>query len=290
MRTSLPSAPAAQPARRVDFGAVLSVLLLAFGAIGILLPFLWMFATSLRSQAHAYDLPPSFLPTEFVWENYAKAIFGDVPLLLNLANSAAIAIAVTLVQILIAPLAGYAFARFRFPGRDAIFVVLLTGLMVPIQVTIIPLFVIIRQLGLVNTILSVVLVTVTNVLGVFLMRQFFLGVPQEIFDASRVDGAGWWATYRHIALPMVKNAVSTLGVVVFLASWNAYYAPSILLTRLETTTLPVGIAAMAATTGAGPTVPVLMAATTIAIVPALTVFLIAQRWIIQSLTSSAVKG
>ncbi|MCA0322407.1 MAG: carbohydrate ABC transporter permease [Actinobacteria bacterium] len=277
------------PRRRLAIGEVVAVTILVIGAIGMVAPFLWMFTTSLRTSTKAYDLPPQWLPTEFKWENYAEAVNGPVPILKNMANSAVIAIAVSIGMIITAPMAGYAFARLRFPGRDSLFVALLASLMVPIQVTVIPLFLLMRTLGLVNNPLSLILPGLTGAFGVFLMRQFFLGLPEEILEAARLDGCGPFTAYRLVALPLVKNGVSTLGVITFLGSWNAYFAPSIFLNDVDTATLPLALVLMLGPYGAG-NMSAVMAATTIAILPALIVFLIAQRWIIASLTQSGVKG
>jgi multiple sugar transport system permease protein len=270
-------------------GKVVAVAILILGAVGMLAPFLWMFTTSLRTSTRAYDLPPQWFPTEFVWSNYRDAVTGPVPILRNMWNSALIAIAVSIGMIITAPLAGYAFARLRFPGREFLFVTLLASLMVPIQVTIIPLFLIMRTFGLIDNPLSLILPGLTGALGVFLMRQFFLGLPEEILEAARLDGCGPWKTYRLVALPLAKNGVSTLGVITFLASWNAYFAPSIFLNSTETATLPPALVLMLGPYGAG-NIAAVMAATAIAILPALVVFLVAQRWIIESLTQGGVKG
>lgn len=274
---------------RPSVGQVVSVAVLVVGAIGMVAPFLWMVSTSLLSSARAYDLPPHWLPDQFRIGNYGQAVSGPVPILRNMFNSAVIAIAVSLGMIVTAPMAGYAFARLRFPGRNALFVSLLASLMVPIQVTIIPLFLIMRNLGLINNPLSLILPGLTGALGVFLMRQFFLGLPEEILEAAKLDGAGPFTTYRLVALPLARNGVSTLGVITFLASWNSYFAPSIFLNNVETATLPLGLVLMLGPYGAG-NLAAVMAATTIAVAPALLVFLVAQRWIIESLTQSAVKG
>ncbi len=281
--------PTRQASREPVIGKTISVALLIIGAVGMIAPFLWMFTTSLRDAAQAYDLPPQWLPTEWDWTNYAGAVSGPVPILKNMLNSAIIAIAVSIGMIITAPMAGYAFARLQFPGKNSIFVGLLSSLMVPAQVTIIPLFLLMRTFGLLDNPLSLILPGITGALGVFLLRQFFLGLPQEIIDAARMDGANAWQTYRLIALPLAKNAVSTLGVITFLGSWNAYFAPSIFLNSTDTATLPLGLVLMLGPYGAG-NVAQVMAATTIAIAPALVVFLVAQRWIIASLTQSAVKG
>jgi multiple sugar transport system permease protein len=283
-----PQAPRARR-RRTSPGQVVSIAVLILGAIGMVAPFIWMASTSLLSTARAYDLPPHWLPDEFRIGNYSEAVNGPVPILRNMFNSAVIAIAVSIGMIITAPMAGYAFARLKFPGRDLLFVSLLASLMVPIQVTIIPLFLIMRNLGLINNPLSLILPGLTGALGVFLMRQFFLGLPEEILEAAKLDGAGPFKTYRLVALPLAKNGVSTLGVITFVASWNSYFAPSIFLNNVETATLPLGLVLMLGPYGAG-NLSAVMAATAIAIAPALLVFLVAQRWIIESLTQSAVKG
>jgi multiple sugar transport system permease protein len=270
-------------------GRVVSLVVLTIGALGMVAPFIWMFSTSLRTPTSAYDLPPHWLPTQFRFGNYVDAVTGPVPILRNMLNSAVIAIATSLGMILTAPIAGYAFARLRFPGRNVLFVSLLASLMVPIQVTIIPLFLIMRNLGLVNNPLSLILPGLTGALGVFLMRQFFLGLPEEMLEAARLDGAGPFQAYRLVALPLARNGVSTLGVITFLASWNSYFAPSIFLNNVETATLPLGLVLMLGPYGAG-NLSAVMAATTVAIAPALLAFLLAQRWLIDSLTQSGVKG
>lgn len=275
--------------RRTRAGRAIALVILALGALGMIAPFLWMFSTSLRTPTSAYDLPPHWLPTQFRFGNYADAVGGPVPILRNLVNSAVIAIAVSLGMILTAPIAGYAFARLKFPGRNILFVSLLASLMVPIQVTIIPLFLIMRSLGLVNNPLSLILPGITGALGVFLMRQFFLGLPEEMLEAAKLDGASPFQAYRLVALPLARNGVSTLGVITFLASWNSYFAPSIFLNNVETATLPLGLVLMLGPYGSG-NLAAVMAATTIAIAPALLVFLIAQRRLIDSLTQSGVKG
>ena len=161
--------------------------------------------------------------------------------------------------------------------------------MVPAQVTIIPLYLMMSRLGLINTPLSLILPGLTGALGVFLMRQFFLAMPDSLIEAASLDGASAWTTYRLIALPLARSGVSTLGIITFLASWNAYFVPSIFLNDTETATLPLALVLMLGPYGAGNLAEV-MAATMIAITPALIVFLIAQRWIIASLTQTGVKG
>jgi multiple sugar transport system permease protein len=290
-RRSRAASSAPQPAspRRISRGGIISIIVLAIGALGMIAPFVYMIVTALKSAQHAYDLPPTWWPTEFNWSNFSAAINGPLPLLRNMFNSFFIATLTTLGMLITAPMAGYAFAHLTFPGQNSLFVLLLASLMVPIQVTVIPLFLIMRNLHLINTPWSLILPGITGALGVFLMRQFFLTVPKELFEAAKIDGANAWTIYRLVALPLVRNGLSALGVITFLASWNAYFAPSIFLSSQDSATLPLALVLMRGPFSTGQ-INVMMAATTLAVVPALVAYLFAQRWIIAGLTASAVKG
>jgi multiple sugar transport system permease protein len=266
----------------------LATVVLVLGAAGMVAPFLWMFSTSFRSALRAYDLPPQWFAVPNL-TNYDAAVSGPVPLLRNMANSAMVALAVTAGQLITCPMAGYAFARMRFPGNGVLFGLLLASLMVPMQVTIIPLFLLMRNWGLINNLWSLILPGLTGALGVFLMRQFFATLPRELFEAARIDGAGAFRTYWRIALPLAKPGLTTLAVITFLASWNAYFAPLVFLNDINATTLPPALVVMLGPYKSG-NVAVVMAATAIAVIPALVVFLIAQRWIVEGLTRSGLKG
>jgi multiple sugar transport system permease protein len=266
----------------------LATVVLVLGAAGMVAPFLWMFSTSFRSALRAYDLPPQWFAVPNL-TNYDAAVSGPVPLLRNMANSAVVALAVTAGTLITCPMAGYAFARMRFPGNGVLFGLLLASLMVPMQVTIIPLFLLMRNWGLINNLWSLILPGLTGALGVFLMRQFFATLPRELFEAARIDGAGAFRIYLRIALPLAKPGLTTLAVITFLASWNAYFAPLVFLNDINATTLPPALVVMLGPYKSG-NVAVVMAATAIAVIPALAVFLIAQRWIVEGLTRSGLKG
>ncbi len=289
MRGTASGSPATISRFRARLPTVIALTILVIGAIGMVAPFLWMLATSMRPATQAFDLPPAWVPWPLRADNYQAAVTGPVPLLKNMFNSAVIAIAIALGQIITCPLAGYAFARLRFPGRNALFLLLLTSLMVPIHVTIIPLFVLMRNIGLVNNPLSLILPGVTGAFGVFLMRQFFLSLPMELLEAGRIDGASTFTVYRAIALPLAKPALTALGIIAFLGSWNAYFVPLIFLNNIDTTTMPIALVLMLGPNRSG-NVAEIMAATTIAIIPALVVFIVAQRWIVESMTRSGLKG
>ncbi len=275
--------------RPLKWSDIVSLSLLTIAAIFVILPLLWMFSTSLRPVSESYKLPPQWLPTEFRIENYITPFESNVPFVLLFVNSAKITLAVTFGQLVSCSLAGYAFARLRFPGRDFLFILLLASLMVPSQVTIIPIFLMMSKFGLVNDHLALILPGLISAFGVFLMRQFFKQMPQELFDAARVDGAGHVRSFLQIALPLAGPALATLGIITFNGVWNSYFLPLIFLSSWNKMTLPQGIALLTGYMGAG-NPSVVMAAVTMAILPVLIVFLLAQRWIIEALTRSGLKG
>jgi multiple sugar transport system permease protein len=268
---------------------LVAAVLLGVCAVLVFLPFLWMFATSLRPPARSYDLPPDWWPTEWRWENYRKVFDSNVPVWNFFYNSAKITIIVTLGQLVSCSMAGFAFARLRFPFRNTLFILLLASLMVPNQVTVIPLFILMRNLGLIDNHWSLILPGLTSAFGVFLMRQFFLTLPQDLTDAAKVDGAGSWTMFRQIALPLATPSLAALAIINVQTTWNAYFYPLIFLNTWEKMTLPLGITALRGYMQSG-NASVVMAAVTMSILPMLVLFLIAQRWFIAGITQTGLKG
>jgi multiple sugar transport system permease protein len=268
---------------------VAAIAVLGLGAILMVMPFLWMFSTSLRPSAESYKLPPAWLPTQWHFENYAAVFQSTVPFLAFALNSIKITFFVVLGQLITCSMAAFAFARLRFPGRDMLFIVLLASLMVPTQVTIIPVFIIMKNLGLADNHLSLILLGLTSAFGVFLLRQFFLTVSQDLIDAAKMDGAGPWTTFTRIALPLAAPSLSALAIITFNNTWNNYFYPLIFLTSWDNMTLPLGITALRGFLSSG-NASVVMAAVAMTILPVLVVFLVAQRWIIQGVTQSGIKG
>jgi multiple sugar transport system permease protein len=264
-------------------------LILIIGATLVALPLLWMFSTSLRPSAESYKLPPQWLPTQFHWENYGALFNSSVPFLLLFFNSLKITTAVTIGQLIFCSMAGFAFARLRFPGRQFLFVLLLASLMIPNQVTVIPIFLIMKNLGLIDTHLSIILPGLVSAFGVFLMRQFYLTLPQELIDAAKLDGASPWRIYTRIAVPLSAPALAALGVISFNTTWNSYFYPLIFLTSWEKMTLPQGIALLQGYMQSG-NPSVVMAGVTMAILPVLSIFLLAQRWIVEAFVHTGLKG
>ncbi len=266
----------------------LITVLLLVGAVLMMLPFLWMFSTSLRDAPESFSLPPKWLPSQVHSENYQSVLSG-LPLVQFVINSVKIATLITLGQLTTCSLAAFAFARLRFPGRDILFGVLLGSLMVPIQVTIIPIFIIVRILGLLDTHESIIIPSLVSAFGVFLLRQFFLTIPTELEDAARIDGAGFFTIYRRIFLPLAGPGLSALAIFTFNYHWNEFFRPLLFLSTWERMTLPLGLTIMRGYLGTG-NVAAIMAGISLAIIPILIIFLLAQRYLIEGITLTGLKG
>lgn len=278
-------------------GNVLFFSALSIWALLIVAPFVWVFSSSFRPFAEATALPPKWLPPMNPDFKYYKALFTEtVPFMRFLGNSFYVSLLVTAGILLNSALAGYAFARLRFPGRNVLFYTMLTSLMIPIQVIIVPLFLMMRNLGLVNTHWSIILPGllgafapgVPGSLGIFMLRQFFMTLPKELEEAARIDGAGFWRTFWTIILPTAKPTLTALGIIVFSMSWNDYFYPFIFINSVEKMLLPVGILAIRQPFGTGD--PIELAAVTLSILPVLAVFIAGQKWIVESFVQTGIKG
>jgi multiple sugar transport system permease protein len=283
---------ATESRQRTSIGVSLSdaliTALLVVGAALVMMPFVWMFSTSLRNAAESFSLPPQWLPREIHSENYQTVLSG-LPLVQFMLNSVKIAALITLGQLATCSLAAFAFARLRFPGRDVLFIILLSSLMVPIQVTIIPIFIIVRILGLLDLHESLIIPSLVSAFGVFLLRQFFLTIPTELEDAARIDGAGFFTIFRRIFLPLAGPGLSALAIFTFNFHWNEFFRPLLFLSTWERMTLPLGLTIMRGYMGTG-NVAAIMAGLSLAIIPILIIFVLAQRYLIEGITLTGLKG
>lgn len=254
------------------------------------MPISWLFANSLRSPTQAFKLPPSFFPTDFRFENYVNVINSpNIKFVLFFLNSVKIAGIVTFATLLTCSLAAFAFARLRFPGRNALFFVFLATLMVPGTVILIPTFIIISRLGLIDNHLALILPGLTSAFGIFMLRQQFMSLPEVLMDAAKMDGAGYLRTFFQIMLPLVGPGLSALGILTFLASWNNFLGPLLYLRSNDNFTFPLAIVVLQGYMGTGNRAQVL-AGIMISVAPVLLFFLLAQRFIIQGFTVSGIKG
>ncbi|RDG37759.1 carbohydrate ABC transporter permease [Streptomyces corynorhini] len=249
-------------------------------------PFVWQLITSLQTLSTATRVPPSLLPAGH-WDNYGK-VFGLLPFGEQFLNTALMAAGRTAGQILLCPLAAYAFARLRFPGRQPLFGLFLCVLMVPPQLFIIPQYEIMSSLGWLNSLQALIVPGMFSAFGVFLLRQFFLGLPPELEEAARLDGAGPWRIYWSIMLPLARPGVIALSVLALLWSWNDLFWPLVVNTDPEKMTLSAGLATLQGQFQTD--YPVLMAGSLLASLPVIAVFALLQRQFIQGIAHTGVKG
>lgn len=259
---------------------------LAGGAFVTLVPFLWMLSASVMPQGEASGYPPSLLPSRVTFEHYL-AIFERLNLGRAFLNSAIVSVVATVLSVLINSMAGYAFAKLRFPGRDRVFSGLIAALVIPAQVAMLPLFLMLRSMGLVNTYVGAILPLAAGIFGIFLVRQFALSIPDELLDAARVDGASEWRIYRRIVLPVLKPVLVTVGVFTFVSAWNDFMWPLIVLTDSGKYTLPVALAGLVGEHAVD--TELMMAGSVLTILPVLAVFLALQRYYIEGIMLGGVK-
>lgn len=268
---------------------VLAYLILILGALSMLVPFAWMLATSLMSTEQIYSFPPKLLPHPVLWQNYPHAMTA-VPLVRFFWNSLLVATLTTVGQMVTASMAGYAFARLKFPFRNGLFLLFLATMMIPPQVNVVPLFILMSKLGWIDTYYALIVPGLFGAFGIFLLRQWFLGFPTELEQAARLDGCNPFQIYWHIALPTALPALATLGIFTFITTWNSFLWPLIVTNSELMRTLPVGLAAFKGAFRETTEWGQLMAAGVISVLPALGVFLLGQKYFIQGLMAGSLKG
>lgn len=266
---------------------LLDLVLLVLGVL-MIAPLVWLISTSLIEPTEAFGLPPAWWPSPFSLQN-----FSDVVDLIPLGQMALNSLLVTVISVLgslfTASLAAYAFSRLPFRGRDTLFLLLLTALMVPTQLTIIPIFILMRNLGLIDNLAALWLPALINVFAIFFLRQYFNTIPRDLDEAARIDGAGHVRILFQIMLPLAGPALSALAILGFEASWNNYFGPLIFLSSPENMTLPIGLVSLSAGQGGGPAV-VVFAGITLVVLPMLVVFLLFQRAFVESVASVGIRG
>lgn len=279
-------ARAARPRRRLGRGAL--YVLLVMGAAWFVAPLLWMVTSSLKTPLDINHYPPVLLPVPAHWGNYAE-LMRVWPFWLYLRNTLIITVPSVAGQILSSSIVAYGFSRVRWPGRNIVFLVVLATLMLPFQVTMVPLFVVFRQLGLVGTYAPLILPNFfASAFNVFLFRQFFLGIPRDLTDAARIDGAGHFRIYWRIVMPLAKPALATVALFEFLYNWNDFLGPLIYLQENGQYTLSLALQDFQSRSSPEP--HLLMAASTLIILPVLAVFLVAQRAFVRGITMTGTTG
>ncbi len=267
---------------------LLVYLLLVAGAVVMLVPLVWLLSSSLKDEGKIFLYPPQWLPNPWRFENYAR-VFDRIPFLRFYWNSTVVTTLTTAGQVISASIVAFGFARLRFPGRDALFLILLATVMIPYHVTLIPTFVLYRELGWLDTYLPLIVPTWLggSPFYIFLLRQFYLRLSLELDDAARVDGAGPWRIYRDVILPQSKPALGVVAVFAFLTHWNDFFGPLIYLSTTEKFTLPLGLNLFR---GVEQTQwHLLMAASAMTALPCVVLYFVAQRYFIQGIVFTGLK-
>lgn len=265
------------------------ILILVAGMMVV--PFLWMVTTSLKAPGTEFSYPPQILPTQFDFSNYQR-LFDNLPFARYFLNTLFVTLATVAGQVIICSLAAYGFARLNFMGRDTIFVLYLTTMMIPFQITLIPLYLIITGLGWVNSYQGLIIPGISSAFGIFLLRQSFLNIPRDYQDAARIDGASEWVIFTRVFLPLNGPALATLSVFAFMGTWTDLLWPLLIARSEQMRTLELGLAYFNARPNAflQPNWPLLMAGSVVVMLPVLLVYIVAQRYFIQGIALSGVKG
>ncbi|HEY9309371.1 MAG TPA: carbohydrate ABC transporter permease [Microbacterium sp.] len=276
------------PSRRIVDIVLIAVL--SIGGIVMIAPLLWTFSTSLKTREAVFALPPQWIPDPVVWENYVR-VWSAGPLLSGIVNSIIVSATVTTIGTVTSMLAAFAFAKMRLPAKNVLFLLLLSAIMIPFPTIMIPQFKLFADLGMVDTLWPLILPGVFgNIVMIFFIRQYLDSVPDSIIEAAKIDGAGYLRIFFTLIFPAIRPAIAAQFILWFMAVWNDYLAPIIYLNSPEKQTLQLVIASFNATYASQTDYPLIMAASFIALIPVLAVFVIFQRQIIESVALTGAKG
>jgi multiple sugar transport system permease protein len=270
-------------------GTVLKYLILVLAGAWMLLPFFWMFSASLMTSQEVTRLPPPLVPAQLQWHNYID-VSRAVPLVRAYLNSLLVTTLTVIGILFTSSLCGFAFAKYRFLGRDILFMLVLASMMIPFFVTLIPVFYIVKQLGWLNNYAGLILPGVVSAYGIFLMRQFILDIPDEFIDAARIDGASEFRIYWQIIIPLSTPALATLGSFNFIGTWNAFLWPLLVAQSRELYTVPLALNSLRTYGMEAQFHHLQMAGTAISVIPAMLVFVAMQRYFVKGIALTGLKG
>jgi multiple sugar transport system permease protein len=265
----------------------LAYALLIIFAFIMLMPFVWMLLSTFKDQRELFEFPPKFLPKKLTLNNYIE-VFKTVPFVRYYLNSLLVTFTSVVLNLFSSSLAGYAFAKYRFKGREIIFKVILGAMMIPFPVTIIPLYIMVYDLGLVDSYFALIITGSVSIFGTFLMRQFIVNIPDDLLDAARIDGSSEFGTYVRIILPNLKAPLSALAVFSFMSTWNAFLWPLLVVNDDRHRTVQLGVQFF--TQRYGDLIHLQITAAAMAIIPIIVLYLFLQRQFIQGITMTGLKG
>jgi multiple sugar transport system permease protein len=273
--------------KKINAARLLSYLLLSAGALTMVLPFLWMVSTSLKTKRIVNMYPPQWIPNPAAWENYPKAI-AAFPFFQYLWNNVKITGLIVLGTLLTSALAGYAFSRMRFRFRDALFMIVLAVMMIPGQVTMIPVFLLVRDLGMIDSHSALIIPSLASPFGIFILRQYFLTLPKDLEDAAYIDGCSPPRIFARIMLPLASPALAALTVLTFMGTWNSFIWPLLLISTKSKLMLAVGLLQFQNQYSSD--YNLLMAATLLCLAPVMILYLFTQRYFVEGIALSGIKG
>lgn len=266
----------------------LNALVLFMISVVILAPIVWTVSTSLRLPIESYTVPPEWLPRDLEINNY-RQVFDEIPFGRMVLNSAIITTSIVLGQLVTASLAGYAFGCLEFPGRNLLFWIVLATMMIPLQATIIPVFILIRDLELSNSLWALILPALPTAFGTFLLRQYFMSVPKDYEESALIEGASQWVIFFRIYFPMVRPGLAILAVLAFNFHWNEFFRPLIFLNTQDKFPIPLGIFTLQGYMMTG-SISVVLAGIVLSLIPVIIVYLIGQRYLLEGLMMGGLKG
>ncbi len=273
--------------RKFPIGKIILYIVLVALSAFTLVPFVWMISSSLKLDREVFSYPMKWIPEVFHWENYSL-IWTKVPMLTYFRNTAIVAICVTFIQTLTSSFAAYAFAKLRFRGRNVLFLAYISTIAVPWQAYMLPQYILMHAFGLYDRLLAIMVLQAFSAFGVFLMRQFYQSIPDELCEAARIDGLSEYGIWALIMLPLSTAAIATLVIFTFVGTWNDYMGPMIYLTRDENKTIQIGLRRFIQENSSD--YHLIMAASVVSLVPVSAVFLALQRYFIEGIATSGLKG
>lgn len=295
--TSAPTSGATCPRSRFSlwlqhmqyrFPGWLSMLVLSIFSVLFLAPIVWIVATSLRTPTMSFTLPPEWIPLHPDFGNY-HTVFERIPFFKQILNSFIVTISIVIGQLASASLAGYAFGCLEFPYKNILFWIVMATMMIPLQATIIPVFVLISKLGLSDTLAALILPAIPTAFGTFLLRQYFMVIPKEFEEAAIIDGANVWQVFLRVYLPLASPGLAVLAVLTFNAHWNEFFRPLVFLSTHENFTIPLGIFTLKGYMMTG-SISVVLAGIVLSMIPVIIVYLVGQRYLIEGIMMGGLKG
>ncbi|QIK84685.1 carbohydrate ABC transporter permease [Sanguibacter sp. HDW7] len=268
-------------------GRVLGYAVMIIASAAILLPFAWMIISSLKSNNQVFTIPIQWIPDPFVWQNYLD-IWQKSDMSTWLKNTLILSVTVTFLQVLTGSFAAYGFSRIRFPGRDVLFLVYIGTIAVPWQAYMIPQFIMLSKMGLSNTLWAIIALQAFGAFGVFLMKQYFESVPEELSEAARIDGLSEYGIWRRIMMPLCVPAIASLSLITFVNTWNDYLGPLIYLRDRDLWTIQIGLKTFISQYNAEHAL--IMTGSVLSVLPIAVIFLLGQRYFVEGIASTGVKG